>query len=314
MNGCRRIAPAAVIAALIAAALCCACAWAGADFVPTADWEPPVIDPEQAMAEAPWLLALKVAQEEVGYREETKGGFTKYGQWAGNAYTQWCTDFVTWCVNEADTRYGAGLMDRYYPRRFSSAHSVNWYTLHDRFIPGPERVPSGGERVWLIGADRYMLPHEYVPSPGDCMYISFVSIRSGSDHTTLVEGVSVEPDGSLTVHVIEGNNPDSVQRSTYPLSSTAIYGFGTPVRRANRALRLWNRGGDTAAVQRYLQQTGWLKTTRVQSQITETVVKAIKRYQKNAGLRVTGEVDLETRALMEQDPLFLQLVAEEHAQ
>ena len=55
--------------------------------VPSADWEPPVID-EEAAASAPWLLVVKVAQEEVGYREETPNGYTKYGAWFGNGYSQ----------------------------------------------------------------------------------------------------------------------------------------------------------------------------------------------------------------------------------
>ena len=38
-----------------------------------------------------WLL--EVAGEEVGYREGDHG-YSKYGEWAGDPYCQWCAEFL----------------------------------------------------------------------------------------------------------------------------------------------------------------------------------------------------------------------------
>lgn len=43
-------------------------------------------------------------------------------------------------------------------------------------------------------------------------------------------------------------------------------------------------------------------------EITENSVKALKQYQKDNGLPQTCQVDMETRAFMEQDPVFTDLV------
>lgn len=37
---------------------------------------------------------LEVCVEELGYTA-TKGGFSKYGEWAGGAYKEWCSEFVS---------------------------------------------------------------------------------------------------------------------------------------------------------------------------------------------------------------------------
>lgn len=59
--------------------------------------------------------------------------------------------------------------------------------------------------MWLIGADAYLENHEYIPSPGDYMWFSYYSPKKRTDHVAIVEGVSQNPDGSLLIHVIEGN-------------------------------------------------------------------------------------------------------------
>ena len=91
-----------------------------------------------------------------------------------------------------------------------------------------------------------------------------------------------------------------------------IYGYGTPTRRANREIRLWNRNDDAKAVQAYLMAIELLRTPTVCDQMDEKAVKAVKEYQRQNGLHVTGTVDLETRQMMEKDPLFRQLVVEMH--
>ena len=59
-----------------------------------------------------WLL--EVASEEVGYREGDHG-YSKYGDWAGDPYAQWCAEFLCWCVDQVDQRHGTHLLGRIYP-------------------------------------------------------------------------------------------------------------------------------------------------------------------------------------------------------
>ena len=59
-----------------------------------------------------WLL--EVAGEEVGYREGDHG-WSKYGEWAGDPYAQWCAEFLCWCVDQVDQRHGTHLLGRIFP-------------------------------------------------------------------------------------------------------------------------------------------------------------------------------------------------------
>ncbi len=281
------------------------------EYVPTDQWEPPVIDEEYALANAPYLLVLKIAQEEIGYVEGPHEDETKYGEWFGDRLTAWCAEFLTWCVHEADERYGTNLMDNVYPYYGSPKNGAPWFIQRERFITSTSKLPTNtGEMMWLIGADRFLKNKEYTPHVGDYMWISYYSPKKGTDHVAIVEGVSTEPDGSHLIHVIEGNNPDSVQRNTYKQTWKLIYGYGSPVRRANRIIRKWNRSDDCKAVMAFLVQKGFLKEEQMSDQFTEKGYEALRKYQKENGINATGKVDIETRAFMEQDPDFIRILAE----
>ena len=44
---------------------------------------------------------IAIAATQLGYTEE-EGGWTKYGDFHGNAYADWCGYFVSWCARQAD--------------------------------------------------------------------------------------------------------------------------------------------------------------------------------------------------------------------
>lgn len=287
--------------------VCLAEAPSGRTWVPTEEWVPPVIDETDALENAPWLLVLKTAQEEIGYVEGPNNK-SKYGKWIGDEYCAWCAEFLTWCVNETDQRYGTSLMNNVFPHYGHPKDGAPWFLERERFISAHSRVPATDERMWLNGADTYLENHEYIPDPGDYMWFSYYNPKKGTDHVAIVEGVSQDPDGSLLIHVIEGNNPDRVQRAVYGAADGRIYGFGTPVRKATRSLRLCSRGDDCPVINRYLFLQGYLNERQVIEEITENSVKALKQYQKDNGLHQTCQVDMETRALMEQDPVFTDLI------
>ncbi|MBR2661976.1 MAG: CHAP domain-containing protein [Clostridia bacterium] len=286
-----------------------ACACEAEEYVPTAEWEPPVINEEEVSASEPWLLVLKTAQEEIGYVEGPHEDETKYGEYMGDRLTAWCAEFLTWCVNETDERYGTRLMDDVYPYYGHPKKGAPWFIQRERFISSTGKLPTTGEKMWMIGGDRYLKNKEYIPHAGDYMWFAWYTPKKGTDHVALVEGVSVEPDGSYLVHVIEGNNPDRVQRNTYPLTYKLIYGYGTPVRRANRVIRTWNRTDDCKAVMQFLYQNGYLKEKDLSEQFTDKGFTALKKFQKENGLKISGKVDIETRTLIEHDPDFRENLA-----
>ena len=65
------------------------------------------------------------------------------------------------------------------------------------------------------------------------------------------------------------------------------------------------------AVQRWLIQQGCLRTSVVQPAFGQKASEAVKRFQRDNGLKVNGFVDLPTQRLMEADPAFLALVEAE---
>jgi peptidoglycan hydrolase-like protein with peptidoglycan-binding domain len=115
-----------------------------------------------------------------------------------------------------------------------------------------------------------------------------------------VEGVSRDADGAIQIHVIEGNNPDRVQRAVYALTDRRIYGFGTPVQRAYTNLKIYNHNEDVARLQQSLAELGYY--TREEGQdgrFTKEVLNAVRALQKAGGLAASGIVDIKTRALMD---------------
>ena len=63
-------------------------------------------------------MLLAAAINELGY-SATKGGYSKYGEWGGSAYGEWCSEFVSWCVNFADEYYGVSMLGTDYPLQTS---------------------------------------------------------------------------------------------------------------------------------------------------------------------------------------------------
>lgn len=275
---------------------CCA---EEADYPLTSEWQPPVIT-EDCIESESWLLVLKIAQEEIGYVEGPLSNQSKYGKWFSNRRSAWCAEFLTWCVNEADTRYGTQMLRNMYPWYGASKEGAPWFMARGRFVSDTGIVPGGREKQWMIGADEYMQPHEYIPSPGDYLWIYYYSTAKGTDHVAIVEGVSRDENGQLQVHVIEGNNPDRVQRAVYAHNYKLIYGYGTPVRHAYTNIALYDRGDDIQVLEDILVADGIMKPrTQYKDQMDKKLKEALKSYQRKHKLKVTGVWDLETRTYME---------------
>lgn len=53
---------------------------------------------------------LDVARGELGYAEGAQN-YTKYGEWAGDPYAEWCAEFICWCVDQAQQSLGEDLLN-----------------------------------------------------------------------------------------------------------------------------------------------------------------------------------------------------------
>lgn len=269
------------------------------DIVSAAEWTPPDLSGLSASS-PPELLVLKIAQEEMGYVEGPLPDESKYGEWFANGRVAWCAEFITWCVDQADQRYGTRLMRSVYPFYGGSKDGAPFFIEKGRFISDDGKLPTR-EKQWLIGSGSYLKANEYIPYPGDYIWFFYYSRRQGTDHVALVEGVSRNDQGKIQIHVIEGNNPDRVQRAVYSLEDKGIYGFGTPVKRAHTNLRLYNQNDDVKALQQDMIALGYYQPEeKREGYFTPALKDAVRRFQKDAGITVSGIVDIQTRGAMEQ--------------
>lgn len=263
------------------------------------EWTPPELT-EKILAEKPYLYVLKIAQEEIGYVEGPGKNESKYGEWFCGRRVAWCAEFLTWCVNEAGLRYGIDLMDIVYPYYGETSQGAPWFIQKGRFISAIGRLPTN-EKQWLIGQDDYMKSGDYIPEPGDYLWIYYYSRAKGPDHVAIVEGTSVDDDGHVIIHVIEGNNPDRVQRNTYRLDYKKIYGFGTPVKRAMSNLRLYQYSDDVTELERALEKLGFLDMqSTYTTRMTSDIVAAVKNFNREYDLPGDRVADISTWAKIEE--------------
>ena len=149
-----------LVLALLLCLLCVAAVAEERQIVPTAEWIPP--DLSQVTADSPpELLLLKVAQEEIGYVEGPRNNESKYGAWFSGRRVAWCAEFLAWCVDQADQRYGTQLTDTIYPHRDSSGKDLAYFVQKGRFIGDTGKLPSG-EKQWLSGSKDYLKKDGYI--------------------------------------------------------------------------------------------------------------------------------------------------------
>lgn len=174
--------------------------------------------------EEPIEWVLDTARHEIGYKEGAHG-YSKYGEWAGDPYAQWCAEFLCWCVDQVDQSHGTHLLKNQYPLYSGQNVGRNWFIEQGRYVAANGNLDGWGYQ-WLIGEDHFLSRGDYIPQPGDWVFFTWTSGKD-TDHVALVEYCVKEKNGSITVHVIEGNAPVSVARNKYKLTDRSILGFGT---------------------------------------------------------------------------------------
>ena len=140
-----------------------------------------------ALADDQAEMLVNAAVSELGYTA-TKGGYSKYGEWGGKAYGEWCSEFVSWCVNRADEVYGTSMLGSDYPLQSSCADGAAWFKERGRYI-----TVSGGlrgeEGQFYLSDGVLVADRPYVPQRGDLIYIEWYKYNR-LDHVGIVEFVT----------------------------------------------------------------------------------------------------------------------------
>ena len=272
--------------------------------------------PAAVLADERADMVLSVAVNELGY-EATKGGYSKYGEWGGKAYGEWCSEFVSWCVNEADAYYGVDLLDTVYPLQTSCETGAAWYMLEGRYVTTAGEVKNAGAQFYLDDGTP-VSERAYIPRRGDLIYIEWYAYNR-LDHVGIVEYVSQDAEGNYLVHTIEGNNhilgpePTVVGRYTYRLDDPSIRGYGVlEDGLVGTEVKSGSSGEAVIRFQRQLKELGYYDGDCA-GKFGKATQTAAEKYQKANNLPVTGRGDAATLTAMHKQLQAVRQKAEEKA-
>ncbi|MBR6165476.1 MAG: peptidoglycan-binding protein [Clostridia bacterium] len=241
---------------------------------------------------------LEVASGEVGYTEEDHGR-TKYGEWAGDPYCQWCAEFLCWCVDQVDRQFGTELLGSVYPRYSASNTGRSWFIRAGRYVIRRGQVEGWGYE-WLKGQTSFLSSGDYIPQPGDWVFFTWTSDQN-TDHVALVEYCSQNSiTGEIMIHVIEGNKPSSVSRDTYSLHYSRILGYGTVHDVADITMQFGNQGEKVRQLQDKLAYLGLLDPAKADGRFGDATLNAVRAFQQGCGLRSSGIANLSTQLELDQ--------------
>lgn len=235
---------------------------------------------------------MEMASLEIGYAEGS-GGYTKYSDWAGsNKYGEWCSEFVSWCVDQADQQMGSQYLNVLYPLHTICDRGVDWFKARGRYVTATGALKGYGKQ-WLRATGVPLSEQPYVPQRGDLIYFEWYQYNR-IDHVGIVEQVSKGPEGEVLIHTIEGNNPDMVDRFTYKLEDPSIRGYGVTGDTVGTELREGNKGPIVQALQESLAAQGYFDGQPDGTYGAKTKA-AVRAVQAAHGLEQTGVADQATQ-------------------
>lgn len=243
---------------------------------------------------------IAVAEEQIGYLEKKSNkdldsktanagsnNYTKYNRdlkaWTGVGYinAQWCQAFVDWCFIKAfgveDAKKLLYVFTNYTPTGSDA------FKKHGRYIKRGKGTPKRGDVIYF-----------YSTSKGRIGHVGIVYKVSGK-----------------TVYTIEGNtsgasslitNGGGVRKKSYSMSSSYIDGYGSVDYAAigETVTEGLHRGDEGSAVKKMqesllLWDAKCLPECVADGDFGSETEKALKAYQKETGLPVTGIYDEATR-------------------
>ncbi|MEZ3434849.1 MAG: fibro-slime domain-containing protein [Lachnospiraceae bacterium] len=149
------------------------------------------------------------AQMQVGYKESTKNyivaedgshkGYTRYGQFVGDAYADWDAPFVNFCLH-----YAGLEASNMFPNEKVTAQ---WY---DTFVKANEE-----NQKYLTA------PAGYEPKPGDIIFFH----KEGEETDTQMGIVSSYDKEKNEIKVIEGNSGNEVKENKYDIGDQHISSY-----------------------------------------------------------------------------------------
>ena len=236
---------------------------------------------------------LEVASGEVGYTEGEHGR-TKYGEWVGDPYCQWCAEFQCWCVDQVDKQYGTSLLNKVYPLYSGSNEGRAWFIQAGRYVIRRGEVEGWGYE-WLKGQASFIRSGDYIPQPGDWIFFTWTSDED-TDHVAMVEYCTRNTKtGEVLIHVIEGNAPSSVARNTYELNYSRILGYGTVHDVADITMHFGNKGEKVRQLQEKLAYLGLLDPQYVNGAFGNATNEALRTFQLEYDLRPLGWANMATQ-------------------
>lgn len=240
---------------------------------------------------------LEVATGELGYTEGAHG-WSKYGEWAGDPYAQWCAEYLCWCVDQVDQRYGTQLLRNVYPLYSGSNTGRSWFIRQGRYIVRNGFLADWGYQ-WLKGSDEYISTGDYIPQPGDWVFFTWTNTQD-TDHVAMVEYCTQDENGNVQVHVLEGNAPSAVQRNVYDLTYTRILGYGTVHDVAEYTMRSGNSGAKVQALQEKLTYLGYLDADMADGVFGSATAAAVRAFQTAHDLTASGVANQRTQNAIDQ--------------
>lgn len=240
---------------------------------------------------------LETASAEVGYTEGEHGR-SKYGEWAGDPYAQWCAEFLCWCVDQVDLQTGTQLLRNQYPFYSGSNTGRDWFIKKGRYICRWGHIDGWGYQ-WLKGNDSFITTGTYIPQPGDWVFFTWTS-NEDTDHVAMVEYCTVDETNKIWIHVIEGNKPSSVERFAYELTNSRILGFGTVHDAMDITMRFGNEGDKVRQLQEKLLRAGYLDESYVTGRFGNNTLDAVAAFQHQYGLKSNGIANIQTQQKLDE--------------
>ena len=154
---------------------------------------------------------ISIARGEPKIAEDKKGQ-TKYGEFFGYAKSKWDTEFILWCVNEAETKLKTSYIGSIYTWKQQAFECVLWYISRDKFKDPATDVVL------------------YAPQKGDLLFFDY-NLNGSADHTALVTDTTTEEDIPYILTIegqIPGDKPDTrIRERKIKTSNKYIYGYGS---------------------------------------------------------------------------------------